>query len=640
MKRRSALFSLGLLALAVWPGAVNGAESWKEVRLDGETVLIRPAAAKPAPPGRVFAAEGRTTLILTAPDLEVAGRVAAGDFERYLPLACGGKVAVSADAKPAHDYMLLLATVRSQEFMSRAGIGKDLPAVGEQECLILPVEKFSDGRPGVALVGGSARGLLNGAYTLLERSAGIFWETGRILQRRTGATSGGAETTVVRSGELSWPDGKLVWKPAVSDRVLYIGYAPDMVPAVVWASRNRLSHLVISTPREFPLSESQNKSLEDAVNQAHRLGIKALFLNMTHRLPAHLSALKPSSPEAIQASTDVYAGMVSRFGLDGFAWHSASEAIEIASDPEYQKYSRAHWEARYFNSYYSAIRKINKDAMLVMLFGWVYMNPAAEMKRLFPSDTVAWVVPNTPIIDAALTDIPSYDENFDRVWYWQYVTVSRDGAFPMVKLDYLEEYFAEALERGHGLAPQGVFGVNAFNAMYFAQVARDGLVPHQEFLKTFGERYYGDSRMGQALFDYQQALVFHRNWYNNVHTRDVENSLNMEESWILKRAFETTAAAAASAKSPLLKDRLKTMAVTALRCFLRRNPHLRPPKDSGQAWTMDYMREFGWNRQAVEDMVKRYEEAFSPTAPAAEGDFFGEEFLKIREALAATTAGK
>ena len=225
--------------------------------------------------------------------------------------------------------------------------------------------------------------------------------------------------------------------------------------------------------------------------------------------------------------------------------------------------------------------------MLVMLLGWVYMNPAAEMKRLFPKDTVAWVVPNTPIIDAALTDIPSYDENFDRVWYWQYVTVSRDGAFPMVKLDYLEEYFAEALERGHGLAPQGVFGVNAFNAMYFAQVARDGLVPHQEFLRSFGERFYGDSRMGQALLDYQQALVFHRNWYNNVHTRDVENSLNMEESWILKRAFETTAAAAASAKSPLLKDRLKTMAVTALRCFLRRNPHLRPPKDPVRAgrWT-------------------------------------------------------
>ena len=39
-------------------------------------------------------------------------------------------------------------------------------------------------------------------------------------------------------------------------------------------------------------------------------------------------------------------------------------------------------------------------------------------------------------------------------------------------------------------------------------------------------------------------------------------------------------------------------------------------------------------------MVKRYEEVFGPTAPAAEGDFFGEEFLKIREALASPAAGK
>jgi len=141
--------------------------------------------------------------------------------------------------------------------------------------------------------------------------------------------------------------------------------------------------------------------------------------------------------------------------------------------------------------------------------------------------------------------------------------------------------------------------------------------------------------MGEALLDYQRALVFHRNWYNNVHTRDVQNSFNMEESWLLKRAFETTASAAASARTPLLKDRLKTMAVTALRCFLRRNPHLRPLQDPGQQWTMDYMREFGWNRRALEDLIKRYEEVFAPVEPAPAGDFFGEEFLKVRRGLAA-----
>ena len=177
MKKSSRLLSLGLLALAVWPGAAAGADTRQEVRLDGETVIIRPAVTAVALPGRVFAAGGRTTLILAAPDLGEAGRAAAADIERYLPLACGGRAVASADARPAHDFTLLLATSRSQEFLSRAGAGQDLPSLGEHECLILPVERFSDGRPGLAVVGGSPRGLLNGVYTLLERTAGIFWDS-------------------------------------------------------------------------------------------------------------------------------------------------------------------------------------------------------------------------------------------------------------------------------------------------------------------------------------------------------------------------------------------------------------------------------------------------------------------------------
>jgi hypothetical protein len=169
--------------------------------------------------------------------------------------------------------------------------------------------------------------------------------------------------------------------------------------------------------------------------------------------------------------------------------------------------------------------------------------------------------------------------------------------------------------------------------MYFAQVVRDGLIPHQDFLRTFSERYYGDAGMGEALLHYQQALFHHRNWYDNVHTSDVKYYFNMDESVLLKAAFEKTAAAAASAKSPLIKDRLKALAATQLRCFLRRCPHLHPPADPAKSWTMDYMREFAWNRQGVEDLVKRYEEVFAPTEPAAAGDFFGEEFLKVRSAL-------
>jgi hypothetical protein len=257
------------------------------------------------------------------------------------------------------------------------------------------------------------------------------------------------------------------------------------------------------------------------------------------------------------------------------------------------------------------------------------------MSKLFPADTVAWVVPNTPIIDAALTDLPSYDEHFRHVWYWLYVTVSRDGVFPLVKLDYLEKYFAEALKRGHGLAPQGVLGNNPANSMYFVQVARDGLIPHAAFLKSFGERYYGDPRMGDVLLDYQRALLQHRNWYNNVHTRDVKNYLTMEESSLLSGVFEGTLDAARDARSPLLKDRLRVLSVTALRCLLRRSPHLRPPADPAKEWTSAWMKTYGWNRQAIEAMVPRFEEVFGTAEPQTGDDLFVEEFRKIRSELAA-----
>ena len=91
----------------------------------------------------------------------------------------------------------------------------------------------------------------------------------------------------------------------------------------------------------------------------------------------------------------------------------------------------------------------------------------------------------------------------------------------MVKVDYLEKYCREAIKRGHALAPQSSFGSNTFNMMYLARVPWDGLMPNDVFLRYFGERYYGDKRMGQALIDYQNALKNHRSWRNNIHTRKI-----------------------------------------------------------------------------------------------------------------------
>jgi len=635
MKQSRSFWHSGIFLLAFWPGVLPGSEPWREIRLDDEVILIRTSATSLPVQGRVFAANGRTTLIRADSDLGQAGRAAAADLVRYLPLACGGEVRISAQAAgaaPAQHYTLLLATRRSRDLLAWARLEKENPTLADQECLILPVDAFPDGTPGIVLIGGSVIGLLNGVYTLLERSAGIYWEPAQNLHPGQTAVPALQETILEHRKELAWAAGRFVWKPAVSDRILYLGYAGATQQTIDWGSRNRLSHLIIATPHELPLSEADEKHLRITVDYAHGLGLKVLFLNMTHRLPSHLRSLRPSSPEALQASTELFADMFSRFNLDGFAWHTASEGIELAADEEFHKTPRALWEARYFNSYYSAIRKIKKDALLVMLMGWVYMNPASELARLFPADTVAWVVPNTPIIDAALTDLQSYDEHFKHVWYWLYVTVSRDGAFPTVKLDYLEKYFAEAFKHGHGLAPQGVIGNNAANAMYYVQVARDGLVPNADFLKSFGERYYGDARMGDALLTYQQALLFHRNWYNNIHTVNIRNYLTFEEAAQFRSVFDNSVEAARTARSPLIRDRLRGLALTALRCILRRSPQPPQPGESRKDWGPEWDRIYERNRQGYLAMCGRFSDAFGEPESGGD-DFYWREWREIKAAL-------
>ena len=631
MKSHRIVSLFGFVLLMLKPGVLAGSETWKEVRLDGEVVVIRPAPDQPAGQGRIFAANGKTTLIQTASDLGEAGRSAAADIVRYLPLACGGQARTAGPKAVPHDFTLLLATSRSEGLLAKVGLVEDPTSLNDQECLIVPVVAFPDKTPGLALIGGSVRGLLNGVYTLLEKSAGVFWEPARNLHPGREAAPPPAETILCEREALAWTSGRFVWKPAISDRILYVGSAAATRPVIDWASRNRLNLLIVSTPRDFPMTEAEETHLKSTVEHAHSLGMKVLFLNMTHRLPAALRSLKPSSPEALKSSTDLYVDLVSRFNLDGFAWHTASEGIELAADEEYHQTPRALWEARYFNSYYSAIRQIKNDAVLVMLMGWVYMNPASELAKLLPPDTVAWIVPNTPIIDAALTDIPSYGEHFRHVWYWLYVTVSRDGVFPMVKLDYMEKYFAEALERGHVLAPQGVTGNNPFNAMYYVQVARDGLIPHADYLRSFAERYYGDPRMGDVLLTYQKALFYHRNWYNNIHTVDIRNYLTFEEAAQFKSVFESTVEAARAAKSPLLKDRLRMLATTALRCILRRTPQPPRPGESKKDWGPEWDRIYEKNRREYQAMIELFDQVFGERgAGASSDDFFWEEFRKIK----------
>ncbi|MEN8228853.1 MAG: hypothetical protein ABFS38_11925 [Bacteroidota bacterium] len=617
MRRIVVIINLYVLSL-INAFSLAGTDEWKEIKLKEEVIIIKEAGSI-IHSGQPFARKDEITYILVADDLGKTGEIALADLQKYLPLASGCEVkALKEKNKKSkrRGFILLLATTKSSELLDWAGL--ECPEeLEEQECVIKPVRKFPDGTEGVVLVGGSKRGLLNGLYTLLEKSANVWWEPVRFLNREYPIYSNINETTLTLFEELRWPGKELKWKPVVKERIIYQGFKSATKETVNWASHNRLSHYVIATPHKLPMSEKEENLIKPIVKYAQELGLKVLFMNMTHRLPDDSPALSASDEEALEASTNLYLNQFNRFGLDGMAWHIASEGIHVHMDDVYKKRPRIEWEAKYFNAYYQAIRAVNEDALLVLLMGWVYMNPAEKLAELLPEDVIAWVVPNTPIIDAALTDLDSYNKYFNNIWYWLYVSVSKDGAFPMVKLDYLEKYFREAIEQGNNLAPQTVLGNNNENAMYYALSARDGIIPNQTFLQSFGKRYYGDPRMGEALIHYQEALKYHRQWYNNIHTRNTNNYLTWEERDLLRKVYRTSLDAAKKAKTPLIKNRLKSLTITAFRCLIRGIPS---PYDTSQ-------------KEEFTEMITGIKSVFSDHYFGEEHDFIWNEFLELEKTL-------
>ncbi|MHA1574307.1 MAG: hypothetical protein ACTSX8_09960 [Alphaproteobacteria bacterium] len=603
---------------------VAGAQSTiEEHRLKGEVVLVV-ARKHEVGRGAVIAESGAKTLVVLLAEERAPNKAACQELAKCLRLACDAEVSVrkSVPAEfPPDAHTIVLASAEEASALRRLGVRfrpEELPGEGS---LIAPLRTAR----GIAIVARTARGLLDGACTVLEETVGAAWNPPRMYDPAD-AGSYVLETTVQRTPKAVWTRGRFLDKPAIAVRGVYIGRAFVRDVVVDWCARNKINFLTVSTGRPLPMPTDVARRLKKVLRRAQQFGIKVVFLNMTHRLPGSGDRTPASSPEAIARSTALYVEQFERFHLGGMAWHTASEAISVNVDAAYRKRSRVEWEAEYFNSYYKAIRAKHPDAVLAMLMGWVYMNPASKVAKLLPKDTVAWVVPNTPIIDAACTDLDAYGAHFQHVWYWLYSTVSADGIYPMVKCDYLEKYCREALLRGHGLMPQSAFLSNVANMMYLAHAGWHGVVENEKFLADFGTRYYrGDPRMGELLVQYQAALKPHRLWTNNIHTRRSGVTLLPSEIATLRKTAELAIELGRQTASELIRDRLKTLAVTAIRCLVVREPDKRRRVAAGPGKPL--------TRDELLGLVREAKQVFASHYFGSKRDRFWRVILKIETDL-------
>jgi len=507
----------------------------------------------------------------------VLQKIAAEDIKTYFELAARAKVNVQtetgAPAAKLSGTVICLGELSAKAWKRPPSAAKALPP----ECFeIASGRGFPNPQTDtVWITGASDRAVFYGVVELLGRALGARWFPPRIYPGSKDTAC--LETQLISAKAVCWPTGTVRGGPKLKDRGVYFGSRHLRRCTVDWLLRNRINVITLSMGTQFPLSQAEQARCRQMIAYAKQRGIKVLLISIsqnvsedskkTHPEICKNGAIDPTLPVTKTESVKLFVDLVKRYDLDGFAWHSATEGIRIAKTPRLAAKPRYIWEAEYHKAYRQAIGEFKPDARFVMLMGWVYMNPAATMAKHFPKDTVAWVVPNTPIIDAANTDLDAYSKHF-HCWYWLYVNVSKDAEFPVVKTDYLEKYCREAVERGHGLMPQSAFYANTFNLQYVADAAWSGPAKSAAYMDQYCADYFaGIPAAGEAVEAYTRVTTRWRNWTNNIQTRPI--AIRSEDFAQLKIAYEKFTEAYQAAPTPLVADRIRDFAVSTLRAFKR-----------------------------------------------------------------------
>jgi len=504
---------------------------------------------------------------------------AAEDLKTYTMTASRARVLVHSEGDPknwvSETALIGLGDLKGEEWTnSREGADP----LGDDECEVIC--RADHPRKGVASIhikGASDRAVSYGVIELLRRSFNARWLPPRIYE--------GQEQTAFEETHLScvpraaWPAGVIRCRPAIRDRGVYTGMRGLTPAAINWMRHNHINMVTISTGEiDFPLPAEKDQQLRRMIPLAKQAGLRVFMQNFTFNVSAEAKrshpeivvngGIDPVSPVTKEESAKLYVDLVKRYDLDGFAWHPATEKIKVHATESFKARPRPEWEAEYHAAYRRAIKAVKPDARLIAVMGWCDMQPADAMARLFPGDTVAWIVPNTPIIDAACTDIPGFASRFP-CWYWLYVSVSRDASFPVIKTDYLETYCREAVARGNGLMPQCAFSANSFNLQYVADAGWYGPARYEDFNRAMAELYFLGVRPAIEGVDlYTRVTTRYRDWTNNLHTRAVK--IDSRDFDLMRAAYKKLLEAYRQVTGPpLLRDRIRDYAVAALRACKR-----------------------------------------------------------------------
>ena len=135
-----------------------------------------------------------------------------------------------------------------------------------------------------------------------------------------------------------------------------------------------------------------------------------------------------------------------------------------------------------------------------------------------------------------------YFANFDDIWFWMYPWYSTEGVFPTYLIERMKKYVKEGADsKILGIVPEMYgFRNHEMNAMSLTKFYWNPTLDVEEFKKEFNNKYYDHDKRGHIGF---QSYVDGDYW----------------------GAYELFRDAYMDSKNPLIRDRLKDMAIASLR---------------------------------------------------------------------------
>lgn len=505
---------------------------------------------------------------------------AAKEIKKYIKISMGVDLEVKKDVEVIKDdyknHLILLGKASNNSLIKKLNIKLDKHNLEDDGIFIEAVkEPFGEKSNTLIIAGKEGKGVLNGAYTFLNKAINIEWFPPRIHRnymeyfvnnhiydagyyRVRDENRFQIETYIENREVIKWDIGELVENPVVKELGMIYDKLQFRKALIDWNVKNKLNTIVVYVDIHFPLHIDEANRLKEVVKYAHKFGVKVHFFTFTHIASKESRSKYPEihviqkksykdkdegtyvvdNPRTLEESSKLMVNLIQEYGIDGIGWHPSSERIDKTVEdgkPEY------YWETVYINAYFKAIKEVKPDAKMFFVLGWEYMNPPEELISYIPEEVVAWIVPSRAWTRQY---IEGYVENFLNIWFWLYPWFSKEGVFPYYYIDRLQKYVKEAASRKIlGIIPE-MYGIrnHEMNLIWLAKLYWNPNLDAEIFKNDFNDKYYYyDSRGNLGVQSYMEGDF----WGAYELFRDAYNECN----------------------NPMVRDRLKDMAISSL-CFI------------------------------------------------------------------------